>query len=141
MTLATSLRNAARNLIDTFGNDATVYTYSTATKAENEEGDVTVSSWGDGTAIIVVDGDNSKEEIIQAIQGMESIGDDEKIMRDDVTIVTNDRLNIDGVDYRVMGIKPVRTQSTLVILIVKISRVDLALGINFTMLDNSCTKE
>ena len=125
MTLATSLRTAARNLIDTFGNTATLYSYSGATTTENEEGDIAVSSWGSGTAITVVDGDNMKEELVQDTLGMESIGEDEKIVRDDVTIAVDDRLTADSVDYRVVSIRPVRTQRTLVIQIIKVTREDV----------------
>lgn len=124
MSLATSLRTAARNLITTFGNTASLYTYSSATKTENEEGDSTVSNWGSATSIVVVDGDNVKEELVNTVQGMESVGADEKIIRDDVTIVTNDRVTYDSVDYRVVKIRAIRTQSTLVVQIVKLDRVD-----------------
>ncbi|MAH49933.1 hypothetical protein CMI37_29210 [Candidatus Pacearchaeota archaeon] len=124
MTLATSLRGAARNLITTFGNTASLYTYSTATKTENDEGDVSVSSWGSATSIVVVDGDNLQEELVQATQGIESIGEDDKIIRDDVTIAVNDRLTVNSVEFRVISINPVRTQDTLVVQIVKVTRMD-----------------
>ena len=68
MTLATSMRTAARNLINTFGNSASLYTYSSATKTENTEGDVTVSSWGSATSIKVVDGGNVKEMLEMSLK-------------------------------------------------------------------------
>lgn len=123
MTLATNLQKAAQTLITTFGNSATLYSYSSATKSSNDEGDVTVSSWGSGTSILVVDGDNIKEMLSPQSQGFESIGSDDKVIRNDVTIAVNDRLNIDSVDYRVVSIQPVRTQSTLVIQVVSVERV------------------
>lgn len=55
MTLATSIRKAARSLVTTFGNDVSLYTYSSATKAENDEGDITVSDWGTASTVKVVD--------------------------------------------------------------------------------------
>jgi len=122
MTLATSLRNAARTLINTFGNSASLYSYSGATKSENTEGDVAVSDWGSATAITVVDGDNMKEELAKSMQGMESIGDDEKIVRDNVTISVNDRLTANSVEYRVESLREVRTQDTLIIQIITLSR-------------------
>lgn len=123
MTLATSLRGAARNLIDTFGNTVSLYTYSTATTSENEEGDISVSDWGSATSIVVVDGDNMVEALSNVSQGRESLGEDEKIIRDDVTISVNDRLTVNSVEYRVESIKEVRTQNTLVIQIITVSRV------------------
>lgn len=125
MTLSTSLRTAARNLINTFGNTGSLYTYTSATTTESEEGDVAVSSWGTPASIKVVDGDNVTEELTQEIQGMESLGEDEKIVRDDVTVVVNDRLTVDSIDYRVVSLRPVRTQDTLVVQIITVSREDV----------------
>jgi len=119
------LRTAARNLINTFGNTGSLYTYSSATKTESEEGDVAVSNWGSATSIKVVDGYNVTEELSQEMQGMESLGEDEKIIRDDVTVVVNDRLTVDSIEYRVISIRPVRTQDTLVVQIITVSREDV----------------
>lgn len=123
MTLATNLRTAARNLINTFGNTASVYTYSSATKTENTEGDITVSNWGSAASIKVVGGDNLKEELVNAAQGMESIGMDDKVIRDDATVAVNDRITVDSVDYRITAIRPVRSQDTLVIQVISVERV------------------
>ena len=123
MTLATSLRGAARTLITKFGNTVSIYTYSTATKAENSEGDIAVSSWGTASSVLAVDGDNAKAILEQTTQGRETLGEDEKIFRDDATIAVNDRVTADSVNYRVTQIKPVRTQNTLVIQTVSVIRV------------------
>jgi len=124
MTLSTSLRGAARNLINTFGNTGSLYTYSSATVTETEEGDILPTSWGSATTIKVVDSTNTTEELTQGIQGMESIGDDEKIVRDDVTVAVNDRLTVNSIEYKVISINPVRTQDTLVVQLIKVTRVD-----------------
>ena len=124
MTLATSLRTAARSLINTFGNSASLYSYSGATKTENTEGDMTVSDWKTATTITVVDGPNVKEVLEFTSQGMESLGDDEKLVRDDVTIVINDRITADSIEYRVVEIRPIRTQSTVVVYVIRVSRMD-----------------
>jgi len=123
MTLAINLRKAARNLIDTFGNSASVYTYSSATKTDSNEGDVVVSSWGTATTISVVDGENIKSLLIQADMGRESIGEDEKVARDDATIAVNDRITVDSVEYRVVELRSVRTQDTLIIQVVRLTKV------------------
>jgi hypothetical protein len=123
MTLAISLRGAARSLINKFGNTVSIYTYSTATKTENSEGDISVTSWGTASPVYAVDGDNAKAVLTQATQGIETIGEDEKIFRDDATIAVNDRITSDSVNYKVVSIRPVRTQNTLVIQIVQVIRV------------------
>ena len=190
MTLATTLRNAARSLIETFGNTITVYSYSESTKTENEEGDITVSDWSNssseesfagalttatvahipvtswtsvqvdgvdraytavletgvvtpdialsgGETLVVtykydndnvqsvksVDGENAQAVLDQATQGRETIGADEKTLRDDTTIAVNDRLTADGTDFRVTEVRPIRTQDTLVISIIRVARV------------------
>jgi|TARA_Y100000310_G_scaffold140352_1_gene139781 hypothetical protein len=90
---------------------------------ENDEGDITVTVWDTATAITVVDGDNIQSELVKETQGMELTGDDDKIVRDDVTIVVNDRLTIDSVEYRVDMVRPVTTQDTVVVQLVHVSRV------------------
>ena len=124
MTLSTSLRNAARTLINTFGNTAAVYTYSSATKTENNEGDVTVSSWGSATSVLAVDGDNAQAILTQATQGVETLGEDEKIFRDDTTLAINDRVTVQSIEYKVVQIKKTITQNTLVIQTVTLARRD-----------------
>jgi len=123
MTLATSLRTAARNLIDTFGNDADLYSISGATSSENNEGDLTISDWMTATSIKVVDGATVKQDLINMTAGRESIGDDDKIIRDDVTVAVNDRLTYDGVEFRVVTLNPIRTQSTLIAQAISVVRV------------------
>jgi len=123
MTLANSLVKAARSLITTFGNTTAVYTYSTATKVENTEGDVTVSSWGTATSAIAVDGANAVRVLEAVKQGYETIGEDDKIFRDDAVIVINDRITINSIDFKVMSVEKVRTQDTVVIQVVTVTRV------------------
>jgi len=45
MTLAQSLRGAARTLITKFGNTVSIYTYEDAVKTESDEGGITISDW------------------------------------------------------------------------------------------------
>ena len=123
MTLATTLRLAARNLIDTFGNTVSVYTYSTATKTTNEEGDVTVTDWGTATSTKAVDGENMTNDLVQSMQLKENIGADEKIVRDDLTIAVNDRLEKGSTSYRVDSISETDTQDVNVIKIITVSKV------------------
>lgn len=123
MTLATSLRGAARTLINKFGNTVSVYTYSNATKSESDEGDVSVTNWGTAASVKAVDGDNAKAVLSITKQGRETTGEDQKILRDDTTIAINDRITADSVDYRVTEIRPVLTQNTLVVQIVTVTRV------------------
>jgi len=123
MSLATNLRKAARTLIDTFGNTGTHYPYASATKTSNAEGDVAVSSWGTSASIKIVDGDNTKAMLTLMGAGYETVGDDEKITRDDVTLALDDRLTVDSIDYRIVEIRPVRTQDTLVIQVIRVERV------------------
>ena len=125
MTLSTTLQLAARSLISTFGNTATLYPYASATKSENEEGDVAVSSWGAGSSIKTVDGDNAKEILTQVTQGIETLGDDEKLVMDNVTILINDRFTEDSVNYRVVTVRPVRTQDTIVVKGITVAREDI----------------
>jgi len=123
MALSTALRNAARTLINTFGNTGSLYTYSTATKVENTEGDITISSWGTVNSVKLVNDQNRKEGLITTSQGRESIGDDEIIIRDDETTAVNDRLTVDSTEYRVTEIRPIRTQDVVVAQILKIEKV------------------
>jgi len=123
LTLATSLRTAARNLINTFGNTGSVYTFSAATKTDEDEGDVTVTDWKTAASVKVVDGGEAQEMLQQEVQGLESLGSDDKIVRDDAAVVANDRITINSVEYRVVDINPVRTQDTVVVQIIQVERV------------------
>jgi len=123
MTIGTSLRSAARKLISDFGNTASVYTYSTATKSENEEGDVTVSSWGSAASVLMVDGDYIKNSLLLENQGIESMGSDEKAVRDDTTIVVNDRMTMNSEEFKVTQVKPISIQDTLVVQFVSFEKV------------------
>lgn len=122
MTLATSIRTAVRNLINTFGNSISVYTFSAATKTENDEGDITVTDWGNATAGKCVDGNNLQVREVLTQQGIETIGEDQIIIRDDLTIAQNDRLTRNGVEYRLTEINPIRVQDTLIAQNVTIKR-------------------
>ena len=50
-------------------------------------------------------------------------GADEKIVRDDASISTNDRLTVDGVDYKIIELKVTRTQNTVIIQTIVVARV------------------
>lgn len=123
MTLATTLRNAARSLINTFGNTVSVYSYSSATKTENTEGDMTVSDWGTPASVKAVDGENASNILTQVTQGREQIGDDEKIFMDSTALAVDDRITSDSTDFRVEDIRKIISQDTLVINIVRVARV------------------
>lgn len=122
MGIATSLRNAARNLIATFGNSATLYSYSSATKATNDEGEVTVSNWKTGTTILVVD-EKQGQEILKTEFGWATTGSDDKIIRDDVSVSNNDRVTYRSKEYRVTKLDPVLVEDTVVIQMMELSEV------------------
>jgi hypothetical protein len=121
MALSTSLINAANNLIDAFGNDATLYNISGATSARDDEGDLAVSDWGTSTTIKVVDGGGQGSELTRSIQGFETVGEDEKIIKASVTVAENDRLTYKSQEYRVIGVKAETIESVDVIKYIKIA--------------------
>ena len=121
MTIATSLVNAARTLIETFGNNASRYTFSSATKTYNDEGEVNVTGWGTAATIKVIDGSNQGQELKALLQGKETMGEDEKIIKDNATVALNDRVTYNGKDYRVTDLRTERIQSTTIIQIIKLS--------------------
>lgn len=123
MGIANSLVKSARKLIDTFGNTATLYTYSGATVTTDTEGQDTISSWGTGASILVIDGGQHGPEITRQTQGWEQLQNDEKIVRDDVVVAVNDRLTYDGSEYRVTSVRPERVESTDIIFIIQVSEV------------------
>ena len=123
MALAENLRTAARSLITTFGNTASIYTYSTATKTTSDEGDVAVSNWGTLASIKIVDGQNARQILDDVQQGRETIGEDERIVQDNATIAINDRLLEDSVNYRVVDIRPIQSQDVTIIKNIQVARV------------------
>jgi len=101
-----SIRSTVRNLITTLGSDASLYSYSSATKTHNEEGDVTVSSWGSATSIKVISSNHySLRRLIQNQGEENNKGERVILVRDDVTIAHRDKLTIGTESYLVHEIK------------------------------------
>jgi len=123
MSIGTSIRSAIRTLITQFGNSISVYDFSAATKTENDEGDIVVTDWKTATAGKCVDGTNDNMVNILADQGVELIGDDDIIIRDDVSIDEKDRLTRNSKEYKVVSITPIIAQDVLIAQIVNIVRV------------------
>lgn len=124
MSLADSLLSAASELIDKFGTSATLYSYSSATTSTNDEGEVTVSSWGDGTSIKVVAGEESVEALSREAQGIESVGNDQVIVSGDTSVSANDRLNMNNKDFRVNEIQVNKPQDVEVIKVLSVTQVN-----------------
>jgi len=120
MGIAESLDKSAKKLIATFGNTASLYTYSTATKASDTEGGVTVSSWGTPATIKVIDGGNQGPAIGRQNQGWVQTQEDEKIVDSDTTVAVNDRLTYNGSEYRVVAVRSERVEGTDIIFIIQV---------------------
>lgn len=106
MGQASSIRLTVRNLITSLGSDASLYSFSSATKSQNEEGDYTVSDWGSATSIKVISSNHYALRRILATQGEENNDADRVILiRDDVTIAHRDKLTIGTDVYLVDEIK------------------------------------
>lgn len=105
MAQATSIRSTVRNLITTLGSDASLYSFSAATKTYNEEGDVTVT-WGGATSIKVISSNNFKLRKLLEMQGEENNESERVVLiRDDVTVGDRDRIIIGDETYSVDQIK------------------------------------
>jgi len=124
MGLATSLIKAARKLIDLFGNSASLYSISGATSSVSDEGEYAISSWGTATTVKVVDGTSVGPEMTQVSQGYAKIEEDEKIVKDNVTVAINDRLNYNNEDYRIVAVREDRVESDTIIQIIKCARAN-----------------
>jgi hypothetical protein len=121
MGIAGSLDIAAKKLIDTFGNDASLYTYSSATTTTDDEGQITVTDWGTPASVKVIEGGNQGPAINRENQGWEQTQTDDKIVRSDVAVAVNDRLTYDGYEYRVVEVKSERVESTDIIFIITVA--------------------
>lgn len=106
MTISQSIRTTVRGLINRWGSNATLYSYSSATKITNEEGDVTVS-WGSGTTTIKVisSNHNSLKRLLEKMGEENDESDRGILIRDDVTIGVRDKLVIGTDVYLVNEIK------------------------------------
>lgn len=123
MAIAIPLVTAARSLIGSFGNNATLYKYSDASKLSNTEGETSIQFWTSPTTIKVVDGGNAGAEQIMTMFGHEKVSADEKIVRDDIDVSLNDRLNYNGSEFRVMAVRSERVESTDIIKIITVAEV------------------
>src|SRR3990167_4657277 len=115
--LATSIRNTVRNIINNLGSTATLYSFSSATKTTNEEGDTTVSNWGSGSTVKVISSNHYALRRLIKEQGEENNeGDRVVLIRDDVIIAHRDKLTIGSDDYLVQEVKKVDPiESTLIV--------------------------
>lgn len=125
MSVGTSLRSAARNLItNVFGNSVTLHSYSDSTKNYDDEGKETVN-WVTGSSIKVVFSEFVPSLISIAPQFEETIGSGDILVRDDVDIGLKDKLVINSVDYQVDAIEETaRSNDVLILQIVKIHRME-----------------
>lgn len=101
MSFATSLRDTARTLITTFGTSVSLYVFSSATKTETDEGDITVTDWKTATTPKCVIGEELSELDIVTSKGLITNKTATVIFRDDVTIAVNDRITLSSKEYRV----------------------------------------
>ncbi len=76
----------------------------------------------DGETIKVVDGGNQGIDLVQGNMGQVEIGEDEKIIRDDVTIAVNDRLTYAGKNYKITSVKEERVESSVIISIITVDQ-------------------
>lgn len=108
MGQAASIRGTVRNLITTLGSDASLYSFSSATKTQNEEGDYTVSSWGSATSIKVVSSNHYQLKRMMEMMGQETDNSDRVfLIRDDVTIAAKDKIVVGTDTYEVTEIKKI----------------------------------
>lgn len=108
MTIAQSIRATVRNEIDKYGSTAYLYLFSSATTKTNEEGDITVSSWGTPTTIKVVSSDHQSFLRLMSKMGIENNQRGRGfLVKDNVTITEKDKIIVDSVAYEVTGIKKI----------------------------------
>ena len=125
MTIGTSLRDVARNLINKFGNTVSVYSYSSATKTNSDEGGETVSDWGTPTSGKAILEEFVPNIISIAPQFEEMIGNADIIVRDDLTMELKDRVLINSIPFQVDEInQTARVTDTLVLQAVKLHRME-----------------
>lgn len=105
MGVAASIRSTVRNLIKDMGSDATIYSYSSATKTTNTEGEVTAIVWGGGASVKVISTGHKKYKKLQAMFGIETnTSGREFLARDDITVEKRDKITIDSESYEIVEI-------------------------------------
>ena len=105
MSVGVSIRTTVRSEITKLGKTASVYSYSSATKSENEEGDITIT-WGTATSIKVISSNNVRFSKLQEMMGIETKSTERVlIVRDDATIGIKDKITLDTTNYEVIELK------------------------------------
>ena len=102
-TWANYVQRTATSLINSnnLGNSATLYSYSSATKTENDEGDITISDWGSGDAIKYLPGSQAEKEMIFTRHVAESVAETLIIIPYSTTIDLKDRILLNSNNYQV----------------------------------------
>ena len=105
MSIGTSIRTTVRGEITKLGKNVSVYSYSSATKSENEEGDITVT-WGTATSIKAISSNNIRARKLQEMMGIETSKTERVlIVRDDATIEIKDKITLGTTNYEVIEVK------------------------------------
>ncbi len=127
MTVGTSLRAVARNLItNVFGNSVSVYSFSSATKTVDDEGHETISDWKTATSGKAVMNELLPNIVTIAPQFEETIGSADIVVRDDLTILLKDRVDINSVRYQVDEIdQTARSNDVLILQTVKLHKMEI----------------
>ncbi len=106
MGQATSIRNRVRSFIEASGRSASRYSFSSATKTETEEGDISVTDWGSATTIKLLNSNNLKYGKLSRLLGIDSNTSDRVIMiKDNATVEERDRIIIGSDTYEVREIR------------------------------------
>jgi len=108
MSLSTSIRTAVDSTLEKLGSDVSVYSYSSATKTTNDEGDVTVSNWGTATTIKGVSSNHYAFRKLFDRLGIESNeGERVLIIKSSATVLKLDKIIIDTKVYEVKEVKTI----------------------------------
>jgi len=108
MTISTSIRTTVRRLITDWGSDATLYSFTSATVTNNDEGEDTAITWGSGTAIKVISSNHHSLRKLMESMGLETNNSERVfLVRDDVTIAAKDKITIDSENYEITEIKKI----------------------------------
>ena len=116
MGIGETVRTTMRAKIESLGDSASLFSYSSATKTETEEGDISISDWGTATSIKGISGNDFAYRKISSLVGIDSNTSDRIfIIKDSVTVEERDKITIGSDNYEVREIREINSTNSIIV--------------------------
>ncbi len=105
-----------RAKIEALGDSASLFSYSSSTKTETEEGDISITDWKTSTSIKGISGNDFAYRKISSLVGIDSNTSDRIfIIKDSVTVAERDKITIESDNYEVREVREINSTNSIIV--------------------------